>query len=109
MSRCSVLLRGRKTVKPHRRSDRVQHLAVDHDPLALAAVQIEQVLAPELGDLGYRSAGARQLDDLAAKLRRYGGLDLGNVNGVTASYAYYGNDGRWMTVVSVIPSQCTGT
>lgn len=30
-------------------------------------------------------------------------------NGVTLFYAYYGNDGKEITVISVIPSQCGGT
>lgn len=30
-------------------------------------------------------------------------------NGVTVSYAFYGNDGKQITVISVAPSQCDGT
>lgn len=30
-------------------------------------------------------------------------------NGVTVSYAYFGNDGKQVTIISVAPSQCGGT
>jgi hypothetical protein len=30
-------------------------------------------------------------------------------NGVTVSYAYYGNEGKQITVISVVPSQCGST
>lgn len=30
-------------------------------------------------------------------------------NGVTVSYAYFGNDGKQIAVISVTPSQCSGT
>jgi hypothetical protein len=30
-------------------------------------------------------------------------------NGVTVSYAYFGNDGNQVTIISVAPSQCGGT
>lgn len=30
-------------------------------------------------------------------------------NGVTVSYAYFGNDGKEITVISIAPSQCSGS
>ena len=30
-------------------------------------------------------------------------------NGVTVNYAYYGNKGKLITVISVLPSQCKNT